>query len=283
MLTVKNITQIRQIVSDQKSQGRTVGLVPTMGNLHAGHLSLTKAAVDACDFVICTIFVNPMQFGENEDLESYPRTLSQDIEKLENAGCDCLFHPPEREIYPAGLTLQTTVHVPELGLEYCGKSRPGHFDGVTTVVNKLFNICQPHQAFFGLKDYQQFLIIQRMVNDLQIPVSIKPVEIFREQSGLAMSSRNIYLTDEELKQAPLLFQNLTSTADKLKQGDKNFSQLENAARSSLESVGFTPDYFSICHAETLKPASENDKRLVILAAAFLGKTRLIDNLRLSLT
>ena len=275
------IAGLRAQVKKLKSQGLSIGLVPTMGNLHAGHLKLVADARQRCDWVICSIFVNPMQFGPDEDLDAYPRTLEQDKNGLRATGCDCLFFPAVSEIYPQGLQSQTVVSVPELGTSHCGSSRPGHFDGVTTVVSKLFNICQPDVAFFGLKDFQQFLIIRKMVVDLLISVELVGVETEREADGLAISSRNNYLTREQRQLAPTLYRTLQETGAELEAGNKDFRALEAVGRSSLSEAGLQPDYFAICDASSLKAAQPEDTDLVILAAAYLGKARLIDNVRVS--
>ncbi|MGB4247100.1 MAG: pantoate--beta-alanine ligase, partial [Pseudohongiellaceae bacterium] len=230
------------------------------------------------DIVVCTIFVNPMQFGPNEDLDAYPRTLDADMTKLREAGCDCVFAPNVAEVYPHGLQQQTVVSVPGISARHCGASRPGHFDGVATVVSKLFNMVEPDTALFGLKDYQQFMVITRMVADLCMPVQLVGVETQREESGLALSSRNGYLSADEKQRASKLFQVLQHSAKQLLAGDAN-ADVEAKAMTALQAVGFRPDYFSVCHAQTLEPASYSDHDLVILAAAWMGKTRLIDNIR----
>lgn len=283
MQIYSKIIDLQQALLGLRKDDRSVGIVPTMGNLHAGHLKLINTAKENCDFVICTIFVNPLQFGPNEDLDAYPRTLSRDIQRLKEIDCDCLFHPESDELYPLGIQSQTKVTVPDLGLRHCGQSRPGHFDGVTTVVNKLFNICQPSRAFFGLKDYQQYLLIRKMASDLHMPIEIIGVETHREPSGLAMSSRNTYLDQQQLQVAPVLYRTLVNTADRLKSGDHDFLDLEAKAKQSLVTGGVQPDYFAICNSETLLPAISSDKNIVILAAAYVGKSRLIDNVRLSLS
>lgn len=276
------IDSLRDQVRQLKSQGKVIGLVPTMGNLHAGHLKLVVEAKQRCDWVVCSIFVNPMQFGPSEDLDGYPRSLEQDKESLEKTGCDCVFCPSVDEIYPHGLDSQTVVSVPELGHLHCGTSRPGHFDGVTTVVSKLFNICQPDVATFGLKDYQQFLIIRKMVEDLLIPVELAGIETERNPDGLAISSRNSYLTDEQRRLAPVLYRTLQDTRRELATGNRDYNAIEAQASKKLTEAGLKPDYFTVCHAGTLQPARADDTELVVLAAAFLGKARLIDNIRLSL-
>ncbi len=278
MQTITTIAELRLSVRKQKAPGRVIGLVPTMGNLHAGHLQLVKEAQKKCDWIICSIFVNPLQFGPDEDLDAYPRTLDEDLALLEAYQCDCLFCPDSGEVYPRGLQSQSVVRVPDLGEAYCGRSRPGHFDGVTTVVSKLFNLCQPDLAFFGLKDFQQYLIIRKMVADLHFPVSVVGVETVREPDGLAMSSRNNYLDTEDRRRAPVLFQTLADTRDRIESGSIHFRELEDSARQRLEQAGLRPDYFVICNSRTLRQAEPGDSCLVILAAAFVGKSRLIDNI-----
>ena len=260
----------------------TLGFVPTMGNLHAGHLSLVSRARGEHDLVVVSIFVNPLQFGANEDLDSYPRTLDADTAALIAAGCDFLFLPSAAELYGDDMQASTRVQVPELGTHYCGASRPGHFDGVTTVVTKLFNIVQPDAAYFGLKDYQQFSIIRKMVDDLALPVSVHGIETAREASGLALSSRNDYLSAEQKAVAPLLYQTIKGIGDALAAGDQDFKRLIQAGKQQLQDAGLQPDYLAIANSATLRPATQEDSHLVILAAAFLGSTRLIDNLRVSI-
>jgi len=259
----------------------TLGFVPTMGNLHAGHLSLVSRARGEHDLVVVSIFVNPLQFGANEDLDSYPRTLDADTAALIAAGCDFLFLPSAAELYGDDMQASTRVQVPELGTHYCGASRPGYFDGVTTVVTKLFNIVQPDAAYFGLKDYQQFSIIRKMVDDLALPVSVHGIETAREASGLALSSRNGYLSAEQKAVAPLLYQTIKGIGDALAAGDQDFKRLIQAGKQQLQDAGLQPDYLAIANSATLRPATQEDSHLVILAAAFLGSTRLIDNLRVS--
>lgn len=252
-----------------------------MGNLHAGHMQLIIQAKARCDFVISTIFVNPLQFGPSEDLDAYPRTLDADRRLLEEHGCDALFAPSVEEVYGSDMEQQTTIHVPVISDNYCGSSRPGHFDGVATVVCKLLNLVEPDVALFGLKDYQQFLVIKKMVADLALPVQIAGVETVREPSGLAMSSRNGYLDQNQKDSAVAIHDSLQSTAEALHSGNKDFPSLEQKAVETMRNAGLKPDYFAICHAETLQAAKADDTELVILAAAFVGPSRLIDNLRLS--
>lgn len=275
-------SDITETLSCQRQEKGSIALVPTMGNLHQGHISLIENARKNSDFVVCSIFVNPMQFGINEDLDAYPRTLDADIKKLEAAGCDLLFTPEVNEIYANGLNQETAIHVPILGENYCGRSRPGHFDGVSTVVAKLFNIVQPDQAYFGLKDYQQFLIIKKMAIDLAFPINIIGVPIVRESNGLAMSSRNNYLSEKHKEQASNLFKTLLKASDELSNGSRDFSGVENSAKRELSSIGLEPDYFSICAAENLQPATKETQTFAILAAVNIGNTRLIDNVQVAI-
>jgi len=263
-------------------QGQSIGLVPTMGNLHEGHLALVEAARNDSDYVLATIFVNPLQFGPEEDLDSYPRTLEEDCSQLEAHHCDAVFIPSAEEMYPGGLDNQALVTVPGLSERHCGASRPLHFSGVCTVVCKLFNLTNPDIAFFGEKDYQQLQVIRKMTQDLCIPVSITGVPTARLPSGLALSSRNNYLDPSQLETAAILQATLKEAAGKLEQGNQEFKRIEDSAKTRLTESCFQPDYFSICHASTLEPATTGDKSLVILAAAWLGQTRLIDNIIITL-
>tara|TARA_R110001606_G_scaffold377926_1_gene537378 strand:- start:326 stop:1171 length:846 start_codon:yes stop_codon:yes gene_type:complete len=278
MQTLTNIQALREKLTQLRSTGQRIALVPTMGNLHAGHIYLVEQARRYAEVVVCTIFVNPMQFGQNEDLDSYPRTLERDQEKLEAAQCDLLFTPTVAQMYPLGHAQHTVVSVPGLSSAYCGASRPGHFDGVATIVSKLFNMVQPHTALFGLKDYQQFRVIQKMVADLCQPIDIVGVPTQREPSGLALSSRNGYLSAEQKTKAVALFETLQWASEALLQGT-SIDDVESKAKQRLEAANFKPDYFSVCDAESLEAPSPQTKTLVILAAAWMGKTRLIDNLR----
>ena len=282
MQTTETISALRNEINLWRQQGLKIAFVPTMGNLHQGHIALVEKAKMLADKVVASIFVNPMQFGANEDIGSYPRTMAADQEKLTAAGCDLLFTPTPAIIYPKGLDKQSYVEVPNVSDGYCGESRPGHFRGVATVVCKLFNIVQPNIACFGLKDYQQVQVIQTMVEDLSMPIEIIAVETVREASGLALSSRNNYLTPEEKKTAPALSQNIQWLAKAI-QSDSDFIGLAKQAASYIDNAGMKTDYIHICHARTLQPASEDDKELVILAAAHCGKARLIDNLQVTLT
>lgn len=283
MKTVETIEQLRREIRVARSAGKTIGFIPTMGNLHEGHMSLVDQASEECDFIVTSIFVNPLQFNDQSDLGNYPRTLAADQEHLKDRDCDLLFFPNVDEMYPQGQDQQTKVHVPGVSSGLCGGSRPGHFDGVSTVVNKLFNMVLPDSAFFGGKDYQQLAVIRKMVLDLDMPINVVGVPTCRDTDGLAMSSRNGYLTASERQQAPLLSQVLTSMIQAIEQGDRDFINLSENAKKTLKAQGFEPDYVEVCHALTLKPATEADKNLVILGAAFLGKARLIDNMTLTLS
>ena len=282
MQTIENISNLRSEINLWRQQGLKIAFVPTMGNLHQGHIALVEQAKMRADKVVASIFVNPMQFGANEDIDNYPRTMAADQEKLLAAGCDLLFTPTPAIIYPKGLDKQSYVEVPNVSVGYCGESRPGHFRGVATVVCKLFNIVQPDIACFGLKDYQQVQVIQTMVEDLSMPIEIIPIETIREASGLALSSRNNYLSADEKKIAPALSQNIQWLAQAI-QSNRDFISLAKQAASNIDKAGMRTDYIHICHARTLQPANADDKALVILAAAHCGKARLIDNLRVNLS
>ena len=281
MKIVNDIQALRQQVKAWRMQDLKIAFVPTMGNLHDGHLALVKAAHQHADKVIVSIFVNPMQFGLSEDIDNYPKSMQQDQDRLISENTDLLFIPTSDIIYPKGYTDNTFVEVPNISNLYFGKSRPGHFRGVATVVCKLFNLVHPDVACFGSKDYQQLQIIQTMVDDLSMPVKIIPVEIIREASGLAMSSRNGYLTAEEKAIAPVLYKTLKWLAQAIKT-NKNFDELSQQATEKINQAGLTTDYISICHAYTLAEATQSDKSLVILASAFCGKARLIDNIQVDL-
>ncbi|HSN24161.1 MAG TPA: pantoate--beta-alanine ligase [Methylomicrobium sp.] len=279
MLIVHGIAELRQILHGWRLAGDRVAFVPTMGNLHAGHLSLIKAARCRADRVVVSIFVNPSQFSAGEDFESYPRTEKEDSEKLHAASVDLLFLPTVSEMYdPQARTVVSVIGLADL---HCGAFRPGHFDGVATVVSKLLNIVQPDAAFFGLKDYQQFLIVQTMVHDLNIPVEIIPGETVREDNGLAMSSRNGYLSEQEKLTAAKLYCSLSDARDAVLLNKSSYAEIEWRAQGFLTAAGFQVDYFSVCRDHDLMPAKPEDHNLVILAAARLGKTRLIDNIRFS--
>lgn len=278
MHTEHHIKAVQNIVGDWKRQGLSVGFVPTMGNLHAGHLSLVDKAREHADKVVVSIFVNPLQFGPNEDFDSYPRTLEQDAAALAEAGVDLLFAPSVNEMYPHGRDGQTQISVPKLGDILEGASRPGFFTGVATVVNKLFHCVPADVAVFGEKDFQQLMVIRRMVTDLNLSMEIVGGPIMRENNGLAMSSRNGYLDAAQREQAAILYQTLCSVRERVKSGERDYPALERAACDSLNAAGFEPDYVTLRSANDLAPATDNSSSLVILAAAALGNTRLIDNI-----
>ncbi|MCS3471169.1 pantoate--beta-alanine ligase [Pseudomonas sp. JUb42] len=281
MNTVKTVRELRAAVARARSEGKRIGLAPTMGNLHSGHAALITKAAQRADFVVATIFVNPLQFGPNEDLATYPRTLAADQEKLLQAGCHLLFTPSVEEMYPHGMNDQTIVSVPVLSEGLCGASRPGHFDGVATVVSKLFNMVQPDLAVFGEKDFQQLTVIRALVRDLNMPIQIIGEPTVRDSDGLALSSRNGYLTPEQRAIAPNLYQVITRIGAAIRGGDRDFAQLLETGKRDLAAKGLRPDYLEVREAAQLRPATAEDTDLVILAAAFLGTTRLIDNLHLT--
>ncbi len=277
MQIIRTIEEIRQWRRSHDS----VAFVPTMGNLHAGHLALVAQAKQAERHTVVSIFVNRLQFGQGEDFGRYPRTLEADTEKLRAAGVDALFVPDEAELYPR-VAQQYQVEPPNLQNELCGAFRPGHFRGVATVVCKLFNIVQPDTACFGKKDYQQLVVIQGMVDDLNIPVRIIPVDTGRATDGLALSSRNQYLKPEERAEAPQLYRSLQAVADTVRGGSRDYAALEEQARRGLASRGWQVDYIEIRAAGSLNTARIGDKQLVVLGAARLGGTRLIDNIEFSI-
>ena len=278
MNKVSTIEALRQQVSQWKQAGETVAFVPTMGNLHQGHLSLLAKAKTRADKVVVSIFVNPLQFDNKADLSAYPHTLEADIKKLESEQCDILFTPTAELIYPNSMAAQTIVSVPNMDDKLCGKHRSGHFEGVATVVLKLFNIVQADIAIFGEKDFQQVALIKTMVADLNVPIEIVSAPTYREISGLAMSSRNQYLTEQQREQAAGLYQTLISIKQKIEQGSDKFSQLQQQAIDNLTKLGFKPDYVDIRRTDNLAVAKSGDKSLQILAAAQLGQARLIDNI-----
>ncbi len=282
MRTTGNKDQLQAQLSEVRSKGQRIAFVPTMGNLHEGHLQLVRRAKEKADVVVVSIYVNPLQFGAGEDLDNYPRTLAADKEKLFGEGAHLLYTPDTTDIYPDGMQRHTQVEVPDLSETLCGSSRPGHFNGVTTIVAKLFNIVRPDIALFGEKDFQQLSIVRKMVTDLCMPVEVIGVPTVRDVDGLALSSRNCYLSPSQRRIAPLLHETLASSREAIACGFDNFLQLESHARMKLLQAGFTPDYFAIRDADTLRNVTENTEEIAILAAARLGSTRLIDNVRLSL-
>lgn len=282
MQLFRHIDSLRAALNAERASAKRIGFVPTMGNLHDGHLALVQLAKSRCDIVVASIFVNPLQFGLNEDWDQYPRTFEADQAKLANIGCDFLFFPEEKEIYPNGMAEQTKVIVPAMTEVLCGASRPGHFDGVTTVVAKLFNIVQPDEAVFGLKDFQQIAVIRRMVQDLCIPVEIVAGDIVRESDGLAMSSRNSFITADERSKVSVLNRSLIWLADQIKNGEKDFYTLEHTAKRTIEESGFTLDYLQVCASDTLAPAGVDDLYLTVLGAMYTQAARLIDNVSINL-
>jgi pantoate--beta-alanine ligase len=282
MKVFHTVSGLRDDLNKDRRQGLRIGFVPTMGNLHQGHLALIKQARETNDIVVCSIFVNALQFGLNEDWDKYPRTYQSDCDKLRESGCDYLFHPDDIEMYPNGLDTQSRVICPTMTDVLCGASRPGHFEGVTTVVSKLFNIVQPDEAVFGIKDYQQLAVIRRMVEDLCMPVQISAAPIHREVDGLAMSSRNSYITEDERPRVTVLKQSLEWIAEQIHGGSKDFFDLEQSAGQRLIDAGFKVDYVTISNSKTLDPAADDDVEITILGAMFTDKARLIDNLSIVL-
>jgi pantoate--beta-alanine ligase len=274
---VAEVDAVRRQVLDWRAEGGRIALVPTMGNLHDGHLSLVRLAREQARRVVVSVFVNPSQFGPGEDLEAYPRTPDEDRAALEGEGADLLFMPTPEAIYPFGVEAMTRVSVPGLSAVLCGASRPGHFDGVTTVVCRLLNIVQPDIAVFGQKDYQQLLIVQRMVTDLHLPVRIQAAPIQREADGLAMSSRNRYLQGDDRARAPAIHAALRKTVRAIGQGRRDFATLEAEGAAELMAAGMRADYFAVRRAADLGAPDSMATRLVVLAAAYCGPARLIDN------
>lgn len=280
MQSAAQIADLRSAVVEWRKDAESIALVPTMGNLHAGHMALVNRARQIADHTIVSIFVNPMQFAKGEDFDSYPRTPDADLLKLSEADVDLVFIPHAAELYMDGMELATRVEVPALDSILCGAFRPGHFTGVATIVTKLFNLTQPDMAIFGDKDYQQLMLIRRMVDDLCMPVDIVAVPTVRERDGLALSSRNSYLSVEDRKKAPSLFKTLKKAADEIRRGNRDFATLEMQSSGILVDEGFRPEYFSIRRADDLAVPASVDTALVILAAAWLGRTRLIDHVEI---
>jgi pantoate--beta-alanine ligase len=282
MQLISEISELREIRRTWQSSAKVIAFVPTMGNLHQGHLNLVREAKKQADIVVVSIFVNPMQFGPDEDLEAYPRTLQSDKRLLEELGVDVLFMPTANDIYARGLEQQTFVEVPGLSYMICGASRPGHFRGVATIVCKLFNMVQPNLAFFGEKDFQQLQVIKAMVTDLSMNLKVFGMETTRYDDGLAMSSRNIYLSEKERKLAPTLYEKMQLLVGEIQLGRRDFSKITQEYKLQLAKLGFNPDYLEIRNVENLLQPGHEDQHLVLLAAVFLGKTRLIDNLQIRL-
>lgn len=279
MDTVTTVAAVREHVRRWHAEGRRVAFVPTMGNLHAGHVSLIEAARRHGDRFVASIFVNPMQFGPNEDYAQYPRTPTKDADMLTEAGCNLMFMPDVAQIYPNGSERATRVDVPSLSRILDGEFRPGHFEGVSTIVSTLFHIVEPDVAIFGEKDFQQLTIIRRMVADLCMAVEIVGAPTVRDSDGLAMSSRNQYLTAPERQVAPRIYQTLQAAANRLQAGDTEYSSIERTGVEALTKAGMKPDYFSVRRAQDLGAPSPETKHLVVLTAARLGKARLIDNIQ----
>lgn len=282
MQIVSDIKTLRETRREWQSEKQLIAFVPTMGNLHDGHLKLVKEAKKNASKVVVSIFVNPLQFGPDEDLDAYPRTIKQDKASLAELGVDVLFMPSVNDIYSRGLEQQTFVEVPGLSYMICGASRPGHFRGVATIVCKLFNMVQPNMAFFGEKDFQQLQVIKAMVTDLSMNLTIHGVPTEREADGLAMSSRNTYLNAQQRKIAPELYKLISCMANEIKAGRRDFSIMLKEYKERLGILGFKPDYIDIRSATSLLQPSHEDKELVILGAGFVGKTRIIDNIQVNI-
>ncbi|ABE60410.1 MULTISPECIES: pantoate--beta-alanine ligase [Chromohalobacter] len=281
MLTLSDIGELRNHLHAARRDAKRIALVPTMGNLHAGHLALVDAARRDADVVVATIFVNPLQFGANEDFASYPRTLEADAQALASHGCDLVFTPRTDALYPHGLEAHTQVSVPDVSEGLCGANRPGHFTGVATVVSLLFNLVQPDAAYFGRKDYQQFMVIRKLVADLHFPIEIVGVPTQRAEDGLALSSRNGYLSAAERQRAPALYRTLCQVHDALRAGEAPPTALRDGL-AALAEQGFKPDYLELRRAQDLGPIAPDTQEAILLVAAHLGTTRLIDNLAVSL-
>jgi pantoate--beta-alanine ligase len=283
VLIIDSVALLRREIRDFRKNNKRIALVPTMGNLHEGHMTLVEEAKARGDVVVVSIFVNPMQFERADDLERYPRTLQEDCEKLNKRGVDLVFAPSPAEVYPKGLATQTQVDVPVISTILEGASRPGHFRGVSTIVSKLFNLVQPQVACFGQKDFQQLALLRTMVEDMGYDIEIVGVPIVRAKDGLALSSRNGYLTAEERKIAPQLNKIMNALAQRLSQGERHTDEMLQETAQQLREAGFTPDELFIRDAKTLQELSVDSTTAVILMAAWLGKARLIDNQEVDLT
>ncbi len=277
MKTIRDIRNLRETLQGFRQDGETVALVPTMGNLHQGHMGLVRLASEYADRIVTSVFVNPTQFGPNEDFENYPRTFDTDRRRLSRGGVDIMFAPAPEDIYPFGLENMTSVSVPGLPALLCGEQRPGHFDGVTSVVNRLFNAVTPDVAVFGQKDYQQLIIIRRMVTDLHMPIKIMSSPTFREKTGLALSSRNRYLNNEQRERAGELYATICDCRDRYLTGRRDLVGLEKAGLERLAQAGFEPEYLAIRESGDLSLPEKKSRSLVVLAAARIGGARLIDN------
>ena len=278
MQVITTKQELKEQLTDWRHRDEHVALVPTMGNLHAGHVKLVEQAREHAERVVVSVYVNPTQFVDGENFEDYPRTLERDTRRLKHYGADVLFVPEDETIYPFGHDCATIVSVPGLTENFCGASRPGHFDGVTTVVARLFVLVQPDVAVFGQKDYQQQLVIRYMAEDLALPIRIITTETVRDDDGLALSSRNQYLSDEERSVAPQLFESLSDIGSALQSGERDFEKLEKKASKRLEKAGFGIDYVAVRRAQNLAIPDRDCDELVILAAVHLGDARLIDNI-----
>jgi pantoate--beta-alanine ligase len=278
MQVITGKAELQELMLEWRQHEEHVALVATMGNLHAGHVRLVELAREHAERVVVTVYVNPTQFGEGEDFADYPRTLERDTRRLKQIGADVLFVPEDETVYPFGHDCATVVSVPGLTENFCGASRPGHFDGVTTVVARLFALVQPDVAVFGQKDYQQQLVIRYMTEDLGLPIRIITAETVREDDGLAMSSRNQYLTEEERAIAPRLHEVLLKIANAKQTGERDFEKLEEEATRQLVDAGFEIDYVAVRRAQNLAPPDRDCDEIVVLAAVQLGKARLIDNI-----
>ncbi|MBT8151370.1 MAG: pantoate--beta-alanine ligase [Gammaproteobacteria bacterium] len=284
MQTLHEVRYLRAAIRAEKQNGKRVALVPTMGNLHEGHMQLVRRAHEVADCVVVSIFVNPMQFGESKDLDNYPRTMEEDRAKLQAENTHYLFVPDNNEIYPNGTELHTKVNVDALDGFLEGASRQGHFEGVCTVVNKLFNLVQPSLSVFGEKDYQQLAIVRRMVEDLCMPVDIVGLPTVREANGLAMSSRNGHLSQAERNDAGVIYRELQAVRDRILAGERNFEALCAEAKNEISAAGLVPDYFDVRDASSLAVVDTpaDDAKLVVLAAAYMGEIRLLDNISIAL-
>ncbi|MEO1036467.1 MAG: pantoate--beta-alanine ligase [Pseudomonadota bacterium] len=277
MQVIQSLEALRAVLADYRDAGDRTALVPTMGNLHRGHLALAEQATRLADHTVVSIFVNPTQFAEGEDYKTYPRTLDKDTLVLKRSGVDIIFAPSVSEVYPFGQSAATRIHVPEIGDDLCGRHRAGHFDGVASVVCRLLFMVQPHVAVFGEKDYQQLQLLKRLVSDLSIPTQIESAPTVRESDGLAMSSRNQYLSEAERGIAPELHATLQAAATMLAAGEADFDRVEQRAIERLEEAGFKTDYVAVRDAATLTPPLAASEAFVVLAAGWLGSARLIDN------
>lgn len=278
----REISPLRSELDNYRREDKRVALVATMGNLHAGHLELIKLARQHADVVVASIFVNPLQFGLNEDWDQYPRTFESDVDKLNSQGCDLLFFPTDGQMYPNGIEHQTRVFCPTMTDVLCGASRPDHFEGVTTVVTKLLHIIDPDVAIFGEKDWQQLTIIRRMAADLCMRVEVLGAPVARDQDGLALSSRNSFITEQERPNARQLHDSLIWARQQILDGARDYERIESEAKQQIVDAGFKADYFSVCNAQNLEPALDENRDLAILGALFTLGARLIDNVQLRL-